>query len=86
MNVSRAKILCVETNKTINNSNPKFMNEIFKLKENHKLVLEKDKLNLKVSKRNQVTFREKSEFLLQKYGTNFHIALSHLKISKFLKV
>ena len=57
--VNVTKILCVEIYATIKNINPQFMNEIFKLKQNKRLVREKYKLSLKNPKWNQVTFGEK---------------------------
>ena len=46
MRVNRFRNLCVEIYKTINKLNPEFMNNIFKVKENKKLVREQYKLNL----------------------------------------
>ena len=40
MNVNRLRNLCVEIYKTINKLNPEFMNNIFKVKENKRLVRE----------------------------------------------
>ena len=57
--------LCVEIYKTINKLNPKFMNSIFKVKENKRSVREQYKLNLETSESNQVTFGKKS---LKLYG------------------
>ena len=57
--------LCVEIYKTINKLNPKFMNSIFKVKENKRSVREQCKLNLETSESNQVTFGKKS---LKLYG------------------
>ena len=57
--------LCVEIYKTINKLNPKFMNSIFKVKENKRSVREQRKLNLETSESNQVTFGKKS---LKLYG------------------
>ena len=46
MNVYRLRNLCVEIYKTINKLNPEFMNNIFKVKENKRVVREQYKLNL----------------------------------------
>ena len=54
------RILCVETNKTVNKLNPAFMINIFKVEENNRLVSEKCKLNLETLERSQVTLGAKS--------------------------
>ena len=46
MSVNTLRNLCVEIYKTINKLNPEFMNNIFKVKENTRLVREQYKLNL----------------------------------------
>ena len=46
MNVYRLRNLCLEIYKTINKLNPEFMNNIFKVKENKRVVREQYKLNL----------------------------------------
>ena len=46
MNVYRLRNLCVEIYKTINKLNPEFMKNIFKVKENKRVVREQYKLNL----------------------------------------
>ena len=56
MSVNRLRNLCVEIYKTINKLNPEFMNNIFKVKENKRLVREQYKLNLETPEWNQVTF------------------------------
>ena len=56
MNVRRLRTLCVEIYKTLNDLNPSFMNDIFKLKINRREVLDKYKLNLDIPKWNQRTF------------------------------
>ena len=50
MNVYRLRNLCVEIYKTINKLNPEFMNNIFKAKENKRVVREQYKLNLETLK------------------------------------
>ena len=47
---------CVEIYKTINKLNLEFMNNIFKVNENKRLVREQYKLNLETPEWNQVTF------------------------------
>ena len=56
MNVRRLRTLCVEIYKTLNDLNPSFMNNIFKLKINSREVRDKYKLNLDIHKWNQRTF------------------------------
>ena len=46
MNVNRLRNLCVEIHKTIKKLDPEFMNNIFKVKENKRLVREQYQLNL----------------------------------------
>ena len=60
MNVRRLKTLCVEIHKTLNDLNPSFVNNIFKLKINAREVRDKYKLNLDILKWNQTTFGYKS--------------------------
>ena len=50
MNISRLKILWAQIYKTVNDINPKSMNEIFTLKKNKRLVQKSFKLNLEVPK------------------------------------
>ena len=65
MSVNRLKRLCIEIYKTINELNPEFMNNTFKVKENKRLVREQHKLNLETPEWNQVTFGAK---ILKAYG------------------
>ena len=60
MNIRRFRTLCVEIYKTLNDLNPSFMNNIFKLKINGREVRDKYKLNLDIPKWNQITFGCKS--------------------------
>ena len=60
MNVRRLRTLCIKIYKTVNDLNPSFMNNIFKLKINGKEVRDKYKLNLHIPKWNQRTFCYKS--------------------------
>ena len=50
MNVRRLRTLCVKIYKTLNDLNPNFMNNIFKLKINGREVRDKYKLNLDIPK------------------------------------
>ena len=59
MNVRRLRTLCVEIYKTLNDLNPSFMNNIFKLKINTREV-SWYKLNLDIPKWNQRSFGYKS--------------------------
>ena len=52
--------LCVEIYKITNKVNPEFMNNIFEVKEDKRLVKEQYILNLETPKWNQVTFGAKS--------------------------
>ena len=82
MRVDRLRNLCVEIYKIINKLNPEFMNNIFKVKENKRLVREQYKLNLETPKWNQVTFGAKS---LKVYGPKVWNSLPfHIKTSKNL--
>ena len=71
MNVRRLRTLCVEIYKTLNDLNPSFMNNIFKLKVSGREVPDKYKLNLDITKWNQRTFGYKSlKFLGPKIWNN----------------
>ena len=80
MSVNKLRNLCVEIYKTINKLNPKFMNNVVKVKENKTLVREQYKLNLGTPEWNQVTFRAKR---VKVYGPKawnnlpFHIKTSN---------
>ena len=47
MSVYRLRGLCAEVYKTINNLNPEFMSNTFKVEENKRLVRKQEQLNLK---------------------------------------
>ena len=82
MNIYRLRNLCIEIYKTINKLNPEFMNNIFKVKENKRVVREQCKLNLETTDWNQVTFGAKS---LEVYGSKVWNSLpSHIKTSENL--
>ena len=60
MGVNRLRNLCVEIRKTINKLNPEFMENIFKVKQNKRVVMEQYKLNLEIPEWNQVVSGTKS--------------------------
>ena len=59
MSVYRLRGLCVEVYKTINNLNPEFMSNTFKVEENKRLVRKQEQLNLKTPEWKQITFDAK---------------------------
>ena len=59
-NVRRLRTLCVKIYETLNDLNPGFMNNIFKLKISGRGVRDKYKLNLDIAKWNQKPFGYKS--------------------------
>ena len=60
MKVNRLRSLCNEIHKSINNINPTYMNEIFKLRKTSRAVLSNCKLNVDVPTTNEVSFGDKS--------------------------
>ena len=60
MKVNRLRSLCIEICKLINNINPTYINEIFKLRKISRAVRSNYKLNLDVPTINQVSFGGKS--------------------------
>ena len=60
MKVNRLRSLCVEIYKLVNNINPTYMNEIFKLRKISTADCSNHKLNLDVPAINQVSFGGKS--------------------------
>ena len=60
MNVNKLRSFCIEISKTLNNTNPSFMNEKFELRKTKRAVQDQNKLNLEVPIINQVTFGAKS--------------------------
>ena len=60
MKVNRLKSLCIKIYKLINNINPTYMNEIFKLRKISSAVHSNYKLNIDVPTINQVSFDGKS--------------------------
>ena len=65
MSLRRQRTLCLEIYKTLNEVNPGYMNDIFKLRNTDRLTREKYKLNLEIPKSNQATFGTTS---LRSYG------------------
>ena len=60
MSANRLRNLFAEIYKTINKLNPEFTNNIFKVKENNRLIRGQYKLNPGTHEWNQVTFGAKS--------------------------
>ena len=60
VNVSNYRSLCIEIFKTLNDINPSFIKDIFKLRMTNRPTREKYKLNLEIPKSNQVRFGTKS--------------------------
>ena len=83
MKVNRLRSLCIEIYKSINNINPIYMNEIFKLRETSRAVHSNCKLNLEVPAINQVSFGDKS---LIHYGPKiWNLLPFHIKSSENLE-
>ena len=60
VNLSNYRSLCIEISKSLNDINPSFIKDIFKLKKTNRLTREKYKLNLEIPKSNQVRFGTKT--------------------------
>ena len=83
MNVNRLRLLCIEIYKTINNLNPEFMRDLFRLRETGRFVWEKYILNLNIPVHNQVIFGSKS---LRVFGPKVWSSLPyHIKSSENLE-
>ena len=81
--VNRFMYVCIEIYRSINNTNPSFMKQIFQLRETNRTVRNRYKLNLSVPKVNQVSYGEKS---LRFYGPKICNSLPlYVKTSKNLK-
>ena len=77
MDLRRQGTLCIEIYKTLNKSNPCYMNDIIKLRNTDRLTRGKYKLNLEIPKLIQATFGTKS---LKSYGLKIWNALPyHIK-------
>ena len=77
MKVNRLRSICIEIYKLINNINPTYMNEIFKLRKISRVVHSNYKLYLDVPTINQVGFGGKN---LDTTGLKFEIVLFSHKI------
>ena len=83
MKVNRLRSLCIEIYKSINNINPAYMNEIFKLRKTSRAVRNNYKLNLDVPIINEVSFGYKS---LRYCGPKIWNSLPfHIKFSENLE-
>ena len=81
MKVNRLRSLCIEIYKSINNINPTYMNELFKLRKTSRVV--RSKLNLDRPAINQVSFGDKN---LRYYGSKIWNSLPfHIKSSENLE-
>ena len=68
----RLKFLCTEIYKTLNQLNPRFMSNIFKLSSSNRAARKQQVLNLETIRPNQVNFDEKSlRALCPKMWNNF---------------
>ena len=56
MNQRETKSLCIQTYKTVNNLNREFMKNLFKVRKTNRTQREQYKLNLEITKSNQVSF------------------------------
>ena len=82
MSVNRLRNLCDGIYKTINKLNTEFMNNIFKVKGNKRLVTEQYKINLETPEWDQVIFGANS---LKVYGPKVWKSLPfHIKTSENL--
>ena len=59
VNVNRLRSLCIEIFKTLSNTNPAFMNEVFELRKTNSALRNQYKLNLDVPIINEVSFGAK---------------------------
>ena len=83
MKVNRLRSLCIEIYKSINNINPTYMNEIFRLRKTSRAVRSNYKLYLDVPTINQVRFGDKN---VRYYGPKIWNSLSfHIKSSENLE-
>ena len=82
MNLRRTRSLCIEIYKTINNSNPEFMKNLFKVRKTNRAQEEQYKLNLEIPKSNQVSFgrKEVCAYKVLGFGTYYLSTLNPKKI------
>ena len=84
MNVSNYRSLCTEIFKTLNDINPSFKKDIFKLTVTNRSTREKYKLNLEIPKSNQVRFETKClRYLAPKFWNSLPY---HIKSSENLTI
>ena len=87
MELNRSRYLCIEIYKTINNINPRFMKQIFQLRETNGTFRNQYKLNLSAPKVNQVSYGEKVlDIMGLKSGTPFRSIVRLVKILKLSKI
>ena len=80
INICNCCTLCIEIFKTLNDINPSFIKEIFRLHIKNRPTREKYKLNLEIPKSNQVRFGTKSlRYLSPKVWNFYHSIQNHLK-------
>ena len=72
MNLVRERRLCTEVYKTLNSLNPRFMQELFKLRETNRNVRKKYKLNSNISVVNQVNYGTKYLKAFEKINSNWN--------------
>ena len=83
MKVNRLRSLCIEIYKSINDINPTYMNDIFKLRKTSRAVRSNYKLNLEVPTINQVGCGDES---FRYYGPKIWNSLPfHIKSSEHLE-
>ena len=83
MKVNRLRSFCIKIYKSINNTNPTYINEMFKLGKTSRAVRSNYKLNLDVPTINHVSFGDKS---LRYYGSKIWNSLPfHIKSSENLE-
>ena len=84
VNVSNYRSLCIEILKTLNDINPSFIKDIFKLRMTNRPTREKYKLNLEIPKSNRVRFGTK---ILRCLGPKVWNSLPyHIKSSENLTI
>ena len=84
VNVNRLRSLCIEIFKTLSNTNPAFMNEVFELRKTNSAVRNQYKLNLDVPIINEVNFGAK---IIRYLGPKIWNSLRfHIKSSESLMI
>ena len=83
MNLRRTRSSCMEIYKNINNLNPEFMKDLFKVRKTNRAQREQYKLSLEITKSNQASFGTKR---LHIQGPRVWIALPfHIKSKENLQ-